>query len=101
MSETEQTEKRSTPVAPEALQSRIFLFLTFVVLLIITALLLKPFFSVILLSLIAVLVLKPLYGWFYRTSFTEGKPRLSASVTLLTFLFLLVIPVAIVIIVFV
>ncbi len=101
MSETEQAEKRSTPVAPEALQSRIFLFLTFVVLLIITALLLKPFFSVILLSLIAVIVLKPLYAWFFRARYTGGKPRLSASVTLLTFLFVLVIPVAIVIIVFV
>ena len=101
MSETEQTEKRSTQVAPEVLQSRIFFFLTFLGLLIITALLLKPFFSIILLSLIAVIVLKPLYAWFFRARYTGGKPRLSASVTLLTFLFVLVIPVAIVIIVFV
>ncbi len=101
MSETEQAEKRSTPVAPEVLQSRIFFFLTFLGLLIITALLLKPFFSIILLSLIAVIVLKPLYAWFFRARYTGGKPRLSASVTLLTFLFVLVIPVAIVIIVFV
>jgi predicted PurR-regulated permease PerM len=89
------------PVAPEVLQSRIFFFLTFLGLLIITALLLKPFFSIILLSLIAVIVLKPLYAWFFRARYTGGKPRLSASVTLLTFLFVLVIPVAIVIIVFV
>jgi len=101
MSETEQTEKRSIPVAPEVLQSRIFFFLTFLGLTIITALLLKPFFSIILLSLIAVIVLKPLYAWFFRARYTGGKPRLSASVTLLTFLFVLVIPVAIVIIVFV
>jgi predicted PurR-regulated permease PerM len=101
MRETEQAEKRSTPVAPEVLQSRIFFFLTFLGLLIITALLLKPFFSIILLSLIAVIVLKPLYAWFFRARYTGGKPRLSASVTLLTFLFVLVIPVAIVIIVFV
>jgi len=101
MSEIEQTEKRSIPVAPEVLQSRIFFFLTFLGLLIITALLLKPFFSIILLSLIAVIVLKPLYAWFFRARYTGGKPRLSASVTLLTFLFVLVIPVAIVIIVFV
>jgi predicted PurR-regulated permease PerM len=101
MSETEQSEKRSMPVAPEVLQSRIFFFLTFVVLLIITALLLKPFFSIILLALIAVIVLKPLYAWFFRARYTGGRPRLSASITLLTFLFVLVIPVAIVIIVFV
>ncbi len=101
MSETEQSEKRSNPAAPEVLQSRIFFFLTFLGLLIITALLLKPFFSIILLSLIAVIVLKPLYAWFFRARYTGGKPRLSASVTLLTFLFVLVIPVAIVIIVFV
>jgi len=101
MSETEQSEKRSNPAAPEVLQSRIFFFLTFLGLTIITALLLKPFFSIILLSLIAVIVLKPLYAWFFRARYTGGKPRLSASVTLLTFLFVLVIPVAIVIIVFV
>jgi len=101
MSESDTSDQRKIPVAPEVLQSRIFFFLTFLVLLIITALLLKPFFSVILLSLIAVIVLKPLYGWFLRARYTKGKPRLSASVTLLTFLFLLVIPVAILIIIFV
>ena len=83
------------------LQSRIFFLITFVALLLLTALLLKPFFNVILLSLIAVIVLKPLYRWFLRARYTEGKPRLSASVTLLTFIFLLVVPVAILIIVFV
>ncbi len=101
MSETEQAEKRIIPVAPEVLQSRIFFFLTFLVLLLVTALLLKPFFNVIFLSLIAVIVLKPLYGWFLRARYTEGKPRLSASVTLLTFLFLIVVPVAVLIIIFI
>jgi len=101
MSETEQPKKRRLPVAPDVLQSRIFFFITFLVLLIVTALLLKPFFSVILLSLIAVIVLKPLYGWFYRSKYTKGKPRLSASLTLLTFLFLLVVPVAILMIGFI
>lgn len=101
MSESESVEERKTPVTPIVLQSRIFFLITFVALLLLTALLLKPFFNVILLSLIAVIVLKPLYSWFLRARYTEGKPRLSASVTLLTFIFLLVVPVAILIIVFV
>ena len=83
------------------IQSRIFFLITFVALLLITALLLKPFFNVILISLIAVIVLKPLYGWFYRSKYTKGKPRLSASVTLLTFLFLLVVPVTLLMIGFI
>jgi len=101
MSEAESTEERKMPVTPIVLQSRIFFLVTFVALLLFTALLLKPFFNVIMLSLIAVIVLKPLYGWFLRARYTEGKPRLSASVTLLTFLFVLVVPVTILIIVFV
>ena len=101
MSESESVEERKIPVTPIVLQSRIFFLITFVALLLLTALLLKPFFNVILLSLIAVIVLKPLYSWFLRARYTEGKPRLSASVTLLTFIFLLVVPVAILIIVFV
>lgn len=100
MSESEPTNQQSSRVTPDVLQSRVFFFLTFVVLLIITALLLKPFFNVILLSLIAVIVLKPLYGWFYRTRFTKGRQRLSASVTILTFVFLLVVPVTIMIVIF-
>ena len=101
MSESESVEERKTPVTPIVLQSRIFFLITFVALLLLTTLLLKPFFNVILLSLIAVIVLKPLYRWFLRARYTEGKPRLSASVTLLTFIFLLVVPVAILIIVFI
>ncbi len=101
MNESDPTDQQRIPVSPAVLQSRIFFFLTFVVLLILTALLLRPFFSVILLSLIAVIVLKPLYGWFYRTKFTQDRRRLSASVTVLTFLFLLVVPLALVIILFI
>ncbi|MCZ6528971.1 MAG: hypothetical protein O6949_01385, partial [Chloroflexi bacterium] len=70
MDESDPTDQRRITVSPAVLQSRIFFFLTFLALLILTALLLKPFFSVILLSLIAVIVLKPLYGWLYRTKFT-------------------------------
>ncbi len=101
MSESDPTNQRRIQLTPGMLRSRGFFFLTFVALLILTALLLKPFFSVILLSLIAVIVLKPLYGWFYRTKFTKGRRRLSASVTILTFLFLLVVPVTIMIVLFV
>ncbi len=101
MSESEPIDERKAPVTLPVLQSRIFFLITFAALLIITALLLKPFFNVILLALIAVIVLKPLYGWFLRARYTEGKPRLSASVTLLTFLFVLVVPVTVLIFVFV
>ncbi len=101
MDESDPTDQRRIPVSPAVLQSRIFFFLTFLALLILTALLLKPFFSVILLSLITVIVLKPLYGWLYRTKFTRDRRRLSASVTILTFLFLLVAPVALVFILFI
>jgi predicted PurR-regulated permease PerM len=101
MDESKSADRRKIAVTPAVLQSRIFFFLTFVVLLVLTGLLLKPFFNVILLSLIAVIVLKPLYGWFYRTKFTKGKPRLSASVTILSFILVLVVPVTIVIVLFI
>ena len=101
MSESEAVDERKIPIPPAMIQSRIFFLITFVALLLITALLLKPFFNVILISLIAVIVLKPLYGWFYRSKYTKGKPRLSASVTLLTFLFLLVVPVTLLMIGFI
>jgi predicted PurR-regulated permease PerM len=101
MTESEPIDERKLPITPQGLQGRIFFLITFVALLILTWLLLKPFFNVILVSLITVIVLKPLYSWFYRARFTEGKPRLSASVTMVTFVFVLVVPVAILVFVFI
>lgn len=85
-------------MSPTMVRSRLFFFLSLLAPLIRTALLLRPIFSVILLALIAVIVLKPLHGWFYRTKFTKGRRRLSASVTIPTFIVLLVVPVTIMIV---
>ncbi len=91
---SDQQKAAHVPVPQEVVTSRVFFFLTFLVLLILTGLLLRPFFSVILLSLVAVIVLKPLYGWFIKQRFTKGRPRLAATVTLLSFLFVLLVPIS-------
>ena len=43
---------------------RLFLLITFLVLILLTFLLIKPFFSAIVISLISVIFLKPLYNYF-------------------------------------
>ena len=46
------------------LTHRLFLLITFLVLIILAFLLIKPFFSAVVISLISVILLKPLYNYF-------------------------------------
>lgn len=71
---------------------RLFLLITFLVLIILAFLLIKPFFSTIVISLISVILLKPLYNYFAGVNWLKERPRLAVSLTLLTFFLIIVIP---------
>jgi len=74
------------------LTHRLFLLITFLVLIILAFLLIKPFFSAVVISLISVILLKPLYNYFLGVKWVKERPRLSVSLTLLSFFLMIVIP---------
>ena len=74
------------------LTHRLFLLITFLVLIILAFLLIKPFFSAVVISLISVILLKPLYNYFLGVKWVKERPRLAVSMTLLSFFLMIVIP---------
>ncbi|MBK5109205.1 MAG: AI-2E family transporter [Anaerolineales bacterium] len=74
------------------LTHRLFLLITFLVLIILAFFLIKPFFSAIVISLISVILLKPLYNYFLGVKWVKERPRLAVSLTLLSFFLMIVIP---------
>ena len=74
------------------LTHRLFLLITFLVLIILAFLLIKPFFSAVVISLISVILLKPLYNYFLGVKWVKERPRLAVSLTLLSFFLMIVIP---------
>jgi predicted PurR-regulated permease PerM len=74
------------------LSRRAFFFVTFAVLAILTLVLLNPFISIIVLSLISIIVLKPLYTRLTKWDPIRGRTRLAASLTLIIFLMLIILP---------
>ena len=75
------------------LRNRIFFYIVFLILTILTLILLRPLFSVIALSLISVIMLKPVYTFFMGLSWVKGRGRMAASLTLIAYVLLLVAPV--------
>jgi predicted PurR-regulated permease PerM len=71
---------------------RLFLLITFLVLIVLAFLLIKPFFSTIVISLISVILLKPLYNYFRGKKRLKERPRLAVSFTLISFFLIIVIP---------
>jgi len=74
------------------LTHRVFLLITFLVLIVLAFLLIKPFFSAIVISLISVILLKPLYNYFLGVKWVKERPRLAVSLTLISFFLMIVIP---------
>ena len=80
-------------VGEEYWKNRIFFWLVFLILVILTILMIKPYFTALVLSLIAVIMLIPLYNYFLQRGWVRGREKVAVSLTLLSFLGILVIPV--------
>jgi predicted PurR-regulated permease PerM len=74
------------------IRNRFFFYVVFLVLIILTILLLEPFFDVIVLSIITVIILKPLYTRYLKVDRIKDRQRLASSLALATFLLLLIVP---------
>lgn len=77
------------------LGQRIFFFLVFLILIILSIVMLRPFLTAIIVSLISVIILKPVYSYILDRSWIRKRRRLAASLTLTAVLLTLVIPVLI------
>jgi predicted PurR-regulated permease PerM len=73
--------------------NRIFFWLVFLILIVLTLLMIQPYFTALVLSLIAVIVLTPLYNFFLKRDWIRDREKLAVSLTLLSFLGILVIPI--------
>jgi predicted PurR-regulated permease PerM len=80
-------------VSGEYWRNRLFFWLVFLILIVLTILMIKPYFTALVLSLIAVIMLTPLYNYFLRQKRIQGREKVAVSLTLLSFLGILVVPV--------
>ena len=90
------TEPRVRPevdVQGEYWTNRIFFWLVFLILIVLTILMIRPYFTALVLSLIAVIMLTPLYTYFLKRKRIGGREKLAVSLTLLSFLGILVVPI--------
>ena len=78
-------------------RKRIFFYLGFLLLVILTLIMLRPFFTTIIISLISVILLKPLYDYFLGLSFVKERRRVAVALTLLSAVVLVVAPLYIVV----
>ncbi len=83
-------------VSGEYWTNRIFFWLVFLILIVLTLLMIKPYFTAIVLSLIATIMLTPLYNYVLQRERIRGREKLAVSLTLLSFLGILVIPIVLI-----
>lgn len=74
------------------ISQRVFFLIIFLLLIVMAFLILKPFMSTIVLALTFIIVLKPLYSWILSLGWIKGRSRLSASLTLLLVIVLIIVP---------
>jgi predicted PurR-regulated permease PerM len=84
---------RENRVSGEYWRNRIFFWLVFLVLIVLTILMVKPYITALVLSLIAVIMLTPLYNHFLARERVRGREKVAVSLTLLSFVGILVVPV--------
>ena len=75
------------------MRERLFFYIVFVILIILMGVMLKPFFTVLIVSLISVIMLKPAYNYYFARPWVRKRKALASSLTLLTLLLVLIIPV--------
>ena len=80
-------------------QGRVFFFVIFILLAILTLLVIEPFLAAILLALITVVLLRPLYVWLGKRRRLHDRTRLTTTVTILIFLLLIIVPLVVIAIV--
>jgi len=73
-------------------RKRFFFYLGFLLLITLTLIMLRPFFTTIIISLISVILLKPLYDYFLGLSFVKERQRTAVALTLLSALVVVVVP---------
>jgi predicted PurR-regulated permease PerM len=83
-------------VSGEYWRNRIFFWIVFLILIVLAILMLKPYLTALVLSVIAVIMLTPLYTRFLHGKRVRGREKLAVSLTLLSFLGILVIPVVLI-----
>ncbi|UCG25351.1 MAG: AI-2E family transporter [Chloroflexota bacterium] len=81
-------------------QGRVFFFAIFILLTVLTFVVIQPFLGAILLGLITVVLLRPLYVWLGKRKRLRGRTRLTTTVTILTFLLAIIIPLVVLSIIF-
>ena len=92
----------NSQVAPEAnvngeyWRNRIFFWLVFLILIILTVLMIEPYFTALVLSLIAVIMLTPLYNYFLQRKRIQGREKVAVSLTLFSFVGILVVPIVLI-----
>jgi predicted PurR-regulated permease PerM len=74
------------------LRTRIFFVISFLILLILSFFVIRPFLTLIIFTLILVIVLKPAYNYFLSRNWMKGHKRLAATVTLIAFALAIFIP---------
>jgi predicted PurR-regulated permease PerM len=75
------------------LRERLFFYIVFLILIILMMVMLKPFFTVLIVSLISVIMLKPVYNYYFGRKWIRERKALASSLTLLTVLVVLIVPV--------
>jgi predicted PurR-regulated permease PerM len=75
------------------LRQRLFFFVVFAILILLTLTLLRPFLTVVIVSLISVIMLKPVYNFFLGWKWLKGRKRLASTLTLVALFAIVIIPV--------
>ena len=78
-------------------QRRVFFLLTFIGLIVLSFLLIRPFLNTLVVALIVALMLKPVYNRVAEWRWVGSRPPLAAGVTLAGFLLLVIVPLALLI----
>jgi predicted PurR-regulated permease PerM len=79
------------------LRQRLFFFVVFAILILLTLTLLRPFLTVVIVSLISVIMLKPVYNFFLRWKWFKGRKRLASTLTLVALFAIVIIPVLLIV----
>lgn len=74
----------------------VFFFGLFALLAILVLYILSPYLGVIAIALVTVTLLKPLFDWFMRHRWINGRSRIATTVTLITFFLIIVVPIYII-----
>lgn len=77
-------------------RGRFFFYGLFIVLSLLVLYILSPYLSVIAIALVTVIMLKPLYDWFLRRERLKGRTRIATTLTIISFILLIIIPLLII-----